>query len=357
MGDRRRSSVAMSSRRRGSVLPENPELDITTSLYEGEKLETLRQLQDVRKVLVRKIRRVTDRIRRSMVKNATINGSWYKLFKSYDKNGPGPRGGTRPPDVPSSRRRGRRPDIPPSARGGAAAASRIFRRALAAAPRLPAGYSAERSRRRLGCQPDIPPSVRGGAAAATRIFRGTVSDSNVAEAHIQDHARATRRRTKKMDGVHRRFGRHHVRRALLRHLQRTGGLQAGNVAERAPRRLGRHRPQRRQARHGRGVRVARRPRGTTPPRRRREETRTADAAAAPPCGDPPACCQGSRAGTPEHRAAGSCAAWSGTRSTTSSSRRSTGSSSRAGRRGAWVAPRRRGSGRRAAGPSRPRCRR
>ena len=36
-----------------------------------------------RKKLVKKIRRVTTLMRQKMLKNASINGNWYKLFKSY----------------------------------------------------------------------------------------------------------------------------------------------------------------------------------------------------------------------------------------------------------------------------------
>ena len=63
--------------------------DIGTSIYEGAQLEKLRGMQETRKTLIKKVRRLTDRIRRQMAKNATINGSWYKLFKNYDKNNSG----------------------------------------------------------------------------------------------------------------------------------------------------------------------------------------------------------------------------------------------------------------------------
>ncbi|KAH8045930.1 hypothetical protein JL721_12503 [Aureococcus anophagefferens] len=62
--------------------------DISTSIYEGADLERLRGMGE-RTALIKKVRRLTDRIRRQMAKNATINGSWYKLFKNYDKNNSG----------------------------------------------------------------------------------------------------------------------------------------------------------------------------------------------------------------------------------------------------------------------------
>ena len=42
-----------------------------------------------RKKLVKKIRRVTTLMRQKMLKNASINGNWYKLFKSYDRDNSG----------------------------------------------------------------------------------------------------------------------------------------------------------------------------------------------------------------------------------------------------------------------------
>ena len=82
----RPSMRAQSAGRRQRQLDEG---DIGTSIYEGADLERLRGMGEARTALIRKVRRLTDRIRRQMAKNATINGSWYKLFKNYDKNNSG----------------------------------------------------------------------------------------------------------------------------------------------------------------------------------------------------------------------------------------------------------------------------
>ena len=73
----RPSMRAQSAGRRQRQLDEG---DIGTSIYEGADLERLRGMGEARTALIRKVRRLTDRIRRQMAKNATINGSWYKLF-------------------------------------------------------------------------------------------------------------------------------------------------------------------------------------------------------------------------------------------------------------------------------------
>lgn len=73
----------------GKTMQANPENDLRTSQYTGADLETLRLVFDKRKSLVRKIRRVTTLMRQKMMKNATINGNWYKLFKSYDRDNSG----------------------------------------------------------------------------------------------------------------------------------------------------------------------------------------------------------------------------------------------------------------------------
>ncbi|KAH8046322.1 hypothetical protein JL721_12426 [Aureococcus anophagefferens] len=82
----RPSMRAQSAGRRQKQLDEG---DISTSIYEGADLERLRGMGEARTALIKKVRRLTDRIRRQMAKNATINGSWYKLFKNYDKNNSG----------------------------------------------------------------------------------------------------------------------------------------------------------------------------------------------------------------------------------------------------------------------------
>ena len=59
------------------------------SHYEGEHLAILQEAGDNRRMMIRKIRYLMERIRKQMAKNAKINGSWYKLFKNYDKNNSG----------------------------------------------------------------------------------------------------------------------------------------------------------------------------------------------------------------------------------------------------------------------------
>ena len=59
------------------------------SHYEGENLAILLDAGDNRRHMIRKIRYLMERIRKQMAKNAKINGSWYKLFKNYDKNNSG----------------------------------------------------------------------------------------------------------------------------------------------------------------------------------------------------------------------------------------------------------------------------
>ena len=61
-------------------------------------------------------------------------------------------------------------DISPTNRGGAAAATGIFLRRIAAPPRPRRRYFSDESRRRRGRGADISPANRGAAAAATCIF-------------------------------------------------------------------------------------------------------------------------------------------------------------------------------------------
>ena len=82
-------AVGMSQFSGGKTLKKNPENDLTTSHYTGEELEKLGLLMTERKKLVKKIRRVTTLMRQKMLKNASINGNWYKLFKSYDRDNSG----------------------------------------------------------------------------------------------------------------------------------------------------------------------------------------------------------------------------------------------------------------------------
>ena len=82
-------AVGMSQFSGGKTLKKNPENDLTTSHYTGEDLEKLGLLMTERKKLVKKIRRVTTLMRQKMLKNASINGNWYKLFKSYDRDNSG----------------------------------------------------------------------------------------------------------------------------------------------------------------------------------------------------------------------------------------------------------------------------
>lgn len=65
-------------------LEQNP-----TSHYEGEHLRMLQEAGDNRRLMIRRVRYLMERIRKQMAKNAKINGSWYKLFKNYDKNNSG----------------------------------------------------------------------------------------------------------------------------------------------------------------------------------------------------------------------------------------------------------------------------
>ena len=95
-----------------------------------------------------------------------------------------------------------------------AAASRIFRRALAAPPRLPSGYSVERSRRRRGCQLNIPSSARG----ATATDRAA---SSQAPGHCD----------RRGQGGHRRRG---VRPHQFRARHRAGAHRAGAREVQAP---------------------------------------------------------------------------------------------------------------------------
>ena len=82
-------AVGMSQFSGGKTLKKNPENDLSTSHYTGEELEKLGLLMTERKKLVKKIRRVTTLMRQKMLKNASINGNWYKLFKSYDRDNSG----------------------------------------------------------------------------------------------------------------------------------------------------------------------------------------------------------------------------------------------------------------------------
>ena len=82
-------AVGMSQFSGGKTLKKNPENDLSTSHYTGEDLEKLGLLMTERKKLVKKIRRVTTLMRQKMLKNASINGNWYKLFKSYDRDNSG----------------------------------------------------------------------------------------------------------------------------------------------------------------------------------------------------------------------------------------------------------------------------
>ena len=82
-------AVGMSQFSGGKTLKKNPENDLSTSHYTGEDLEKLSLMMTERKKLVKKIRRVTTLMRQKMLKNASINGNWYKLFKSYDRDNSG----------------------------------------------------------------------------------------------------------------------------------------------------------------------------------------------------------------------------------------------------------------------------
>ena len=82
-------AVGMSLLSGGKTLKKFPENDLSTSHYTGEDLEKLGLLMTERKKLVKKIRRVTTLMRQKMLKNASINGNWYKLFKSYDRDNSG----------------------------------------------------------------------------------------------------------------------------------------------------------------------------------------------------------------------------------------------------------------------------
>jgi hypothetical protein len=82
-------AVGMSQFSGGKTLKKNPENDLGTSHYTGEDLEKLSLMMTERKKLVKKIRRVTTLMRQKMLKNASINGNWYKLFKSYDRDNSG----------------------------------------------------------------------------------------------------------------------------------------------------------------------------------------------------------------------------------------------------------------------------